>query len=136
MGILISDYLKIRYGEKDVWENSKLKVELTPSILFKARLSDIKINNVAISEYNKTLNSATIMYRVSVGYNTNNNRKEELYEVEYTLRLNDEYGALMFLECKTCGAPLKESNGICPYCGTKHMRDTISNWVVTNIIKK
>ena len=52
------------------------------------------------------------------------------------LQLRDDFGAKTFLECQNCGAPLEESNGECKYCGMKHLRDTISNWVVTDVKQK
>lgn len=129
----ILEMLNIKYGIQENFDKAKVseKVEFNIHRVI-GKLQNIKINNIAIYNYKKTLNSATIIYRVSVGYDYGGTRREKLYEVEYTLQLRDEYGAQLFLECKNCGAPLEESTGICKYCGMKHLRDTIENWVVTN----
>ena len=91
---------------------------------------------MSIADYQKSLNSATLRYRVSVGFDLDERRNEKLYEVEYTLQLRDEYGEQKFLTCQNCGAPLEEASGQCKYCGMKHLRDTISNWVVTDYKEK
>lgn len=134
----IIEFLQIKYGRKQNFEKAKVSERVLIHIGDKttSSLSNIKINQIAISGYQKSLNSATLRYRVSAGYNQNGMRKEKLYEVEYTLQLRNEYDASAFLKCENCGAPLKESDGVCPYCGMKHIRDTISNWVVTDVVEK
>ncbi len=134
----ILEFLQIKYGEKKEFKKARVseKVLIPIGDKMSSTLSKIKINNIAISDYQKSLNSATLRYRVSIGFNVNGERKEKLYEVEYTLQLRDEYDSMAFLQCKNCGAAIKETDGICPYCGTKHIRDTISSWVVSDIKEK
>lgn len=134
----ILEYLDVKYQNKSQFEQSNVADDLMMRIGPKAtsRLSDIKINQIAISDYKKSLHSATITYRVSIGFNLGGNRREKLYEVLYTLRLRDEYGSKQFLRCEVCDAPLTETSGECKYCGTKHIRDTVENWLITNVIEK
>lgn len=132
----ILEYLQIQYGKQEKFVSKVSKQLQLPDIPKTAtKVSRIKINHVALSDYSKSLNSATLTYRVSVGFDTDA-RQEKLYEVDYTLQLNDEYGSAKFLTCENCGAPLKESTGECSFCGTKHIRDTVQNWVITGIQEK
>lgn len=132
------EYLQIKYGSQERFDKARIseKVMIDVGDKFPGQLTEIKVNQIAISDYKKSLNSATLRYRVSIGFTLDGVRKEKLYEVEYTLRLRDEYDSAAYLMCKNCSAPLKESDGVCPYCGTKHVRDTISNWVVADVIEK
>jgi hypothetical protein len=134
----ILELLQIVYEGKSGFEKSKVSDKVVFNIGNKTSspLSNIKINNIAISGYKKSLNSATIMYRISIGFDVDVSRHEKLYEVEYTLQLRSEFGEQAFLECQNCGAPLEEQIGECTYCGMKHLRDTISNWVVTDCKEK
>jgi hypothetical protein len=134
----ILEYLPIKYAGKADFEKARVseKVLFNTSEKTNRNLSNIKINNMSISDYQKSLNSATLKYRVSVGFDLDHVRNEHLYEVEYTLQLRDDFGAKTFLECQNCGAPLEESSGECKYCGMKHLRDTISNWVITDVKQK
>ena len=129
----ILELLQLQYEGKRNFEKAKVSNKVLLNVENKSvgKLSNIKINNMAISDYQKSLNSATLKYRVSIGFDLDCARREKLYETEYTLQLRDEYGEQKFLECQNCSAPLEEYSGECKYCGMKHIRDTISNWVVT-----
>lgn len=134
----IQEFLAIKYAGQGDFEKAnvseKIKLNLGPKSM--SRISNIKINQIAISDYAKSLNSATITYRVSVGFDMGGSRREKLYEVLYTLQLRDEYEESKFLKCSVCDASLESTNGECKYCGTKHIRDTIENWVVTGVKEK
>ena len=134
----IQEYLAIKYAGQENFEKAnvseKIKLNVGPKSM--SRIGNIRINQIAISNYVKSLNSATITYRVSVGFDMGGTRREKLYEVLYTLQLRDEYGEKQFLQCDVCGAPLTETSGECKYCGTKHLRDTIENWFITDIKEK
>ena len=129
------EYLQLKYEGKEHFEKAKVsdKVLINIGNKQKTKLQNVKINSMSVSDYQKSLNSATIKYRISIGFDLHGQRNEKLYEIEYTLQLRDEYGSKMFLECSNCGAPLEESSGECKYCGMKHLRDTISSWVVTDV---
>lgn len=133
------ELIQIQYEGKQDFEKAKVSEKVLMNVEKRrcsGTLLNIKINNIAISDYHKSLNSATITYRVSMGFDVDARRCEKLYEIEYTLQLRDEFGEKVFLECKNCGAPLEEESGECTYCGMKHIRDTISNWVVTSYKEK
>ena len=134
----ILELLQLQYEGKANFEKAKVseKVLLNVNRADKSTLSNIKFNNMAIADYQKSLHSATLKYRASVGFDANRIRQEKLYEIEYTLQLRDDFGEKTFLECKNCGASLEESDGECKYCGVKHLRDTISNWVITDCREK
>lgn len=131
----IVEYLQIKYAGKKEFEKSNISPKILIDVGDKGitRLSNVKINQIAIADYIKSQNSATILYRVSVGFDAFGERKEKLYEVEYTLQLRDEFGEQKFLKCDNCGAPLNESSGECEYCGMKHIRDTIESWFIIGI---
>lgn len=133
----VIEFIQLQYGVIDGFDKANVSKEFTVvGDIKKASLSNMKINSMSIGDYQKSLNSATIKYRVSIGFDVNGARQEKLYEMEYTLQLRDEYGEQKFLECQNCGAPLEEASGECKYCGMKHLRDTIESWVVTNIKEK
>ena len=133
----VDEYIQVQYTGQNGFKLSNVSKQLQLPDIPKTitRVSGIKVNHVALSDYSKSLNSATLTYRVSVGFDVGK-RQEKLYEVDYTLQLNDEYGSAKFLTCENCGAPLKESTGECSFCGTKHIRDTVQNWVITGIQEK
>lgn len=134
----IIEFLAIKYMGQEQFEKAnvseKLQLNLGPKSL--SKVSDIKINQIAISNYVKSQNSATITYKVSTGFTLGGSRREKLYEVLYTLQLRDEFEESKFLRCTVCDAPLESTSGECKYCGTKHIRDTIENWVVTGVVEK
>ena len=134
----ILELLQLQYEGQQEFEKAKVSDKVVFNLGNKtlASLSNIKINNIAICDYQKSLNSATIRYSASVGFDLSERRYEKLYEIEYTLQLRDEFGEKAFLECQNCGAPLEEAVGECKYCGMKHIRDTISNWVITDCKEK
>jgi hypothetical protein len=134
---LLYEYLEIKCGQKDDFEKANVSNKIKLNIKKQyCDLTDFKINQISIFGYSKSLNSATIKYKVSAGYGIGRDRKEKLYEIHYTLQLKDEFEDSTFLNCKNCGAPLEESSGFCKYCGMKHIRDTITNWVVTSVTEK
>ena len=138
MSTFIMEYLAIKYAGQETFDKAKVseKILLNLGPKSMSRISNIKINQIAISDYAKSLNSATITYRVSAGFDMGGSRREKLYEIGYTLQLRDEFEEAKFLKCSVCDAPLESTSGECKYCGTKHIRDTIENWVVTSVKEK
>ena len=133
----VLEYINIQFGKQSDFEIAKISDKIKLNVIRQVgNISAIKVNQMSISNYQKSLNSATITYRVSAGYELGGRRREKLYEIEYTLQLRDEYGEQQFLQCDVCGAPLEEATGHCKYCGTKHIRDTISHWVITDVKEK
>lgn len=136
--VLIYEYLDIKNQVKENFEESNVDEGLRYMISvsdIKRNVSNITFNNVVIQNYVKTNEYATITYGVSIGYTLGNNEKmQERYKVEYTLKLRDDNMEKDILICENCGATL-ESTGIesCPYCGTRIIRDTKMSWKFTSI---
>ena len=135
--IFINEFLEIRYNEKDKFEHSNVEEGLEELIEQSSRrgnVYDINIHKIAISAYNKTNEYATIVYQASVGYNINENRQEERYTIEYTLKLSENGIADKILKCDNCGATI-DSTAIenCPYCDARIIRDTRMSWKFTSI---
>lgn len=132
----IREYLYIKYGmasdydKARVGERTDIYIDKQP----KATLSDIRINAIAIYNYQKSRDYATVTYRVSVGYNISDSKRiETRYEVDYTIQLRDNQVASEVLKCENCGGiynSLTDTN--CPYCGVGIVRDTIMSWYITD----
>lgn len=91
-----------------------------------------EFHQIAIYHYKKTQYNATITYRCAVGFSRNGNQVETRYEVDYTLKLKDEYGVSQAMECPNCGGPYSATNkNVCLYCDTPILRDTYLNWTIT-----
>jgi hypothetical protein len=131
----IFELFQIKYEGKESFEKANVseKVILNVGKRSAAKITRLVIQSMQMVDYQKSLNSATIKYHVSVGYTKDGFREFKAYEIEYTLQLKDECGAQTYLKCKNCGAELTEHDGICVYCGTRNVRDTIMNWAVTNL---
>ena len=101
--VAIFEYLKIQHGETQSFEKAMISNRINFNIVqkYQGPMIDYKMNQIAICGYTKSTSSATIKYRVSVGFGEGKSRKEKLYDVEYTSQLIDEFDGLSFLKCKT-----------------------------------
>lgn len=132
----IIEYLNIVYRNQENFVKSGVNDNLIINLnkRDKSAIRNIKFNGISIYGYTKTLDYATITYRVSVGYNTNSGRKEERYELKYTYRLKENNLNTKSMRCSNCGGSLETAvDGVCPYCGTVFIKDTIMNWIVSDI---
>ena len=132
---LIIEFLNIRYGKQQDFEKSSVNNKLLLNIQKEGlhNISNITINKIAIYDYNKTVDYATINYKCSFGYDLDGKRKEERYSIDYTLQLsnNDSQSAMV---CENCGGVLSVNDKYeCPWCGAKIIMDTIMNWNFTEL---
>ena len=133
---LIYEYLAIRYEGKQRFTQSVVSDVLIAMIDQTAghTVSGETVHKVAMSDYVKTRECATITYQASVGYTLDGTPVEERYAVEYTMSLRDEYGEKKALVCPRCGgAYTSTSQTSCAYCGAGIVRDTIKSWRFTSI---
>ena len=139
---VIKDYLSIIHGNKKNFNEGTVSANVPKMVSSKnsGKISNVVFHRIAIYNYQKTLDYATITYRCSVGYKLNEKQIETRYEVQYTLQLKDQGVTTEILKCLNCNAPLDDFNGsknkyngVCPYCNTKIIRDTIMSWLVSDI---
>lgn len=147
---VISDYIQISHGQKSTFATNSVNELVARSVPRRenGNIMNLKVHKIAIYNYQKTLDYATVTYRCSVGYKLNSRQIETRFEVSYTFQIKEQGIATKNVICNTCGAPLdnfynKHTNpnihtktradGVCPYCGTKIIRDTIMNWLVSGI---
>lgn len=130
--------MNVKYGNQSNFEKSNINKNIAFNInkTDKQNISNIKFNGIAIYNYIKTMDYATITYRCSFGYDLNGRRQEVRYDIDYTLQLYDNNIAQKALKCNNCGGTLSLKDGnVCPYCGTKVIMDTIMNWYITEVTK-
>ena len=133
---LVCEFLAIRYEGRQSFEKSIVSEGLIAMIDRQPghTVNDESVHQVAMSNYVKSLECATITYQASVGYLLDGNRVEERYAVEYTMSLRDEYGEKKALICPRCGgAYTSTSQKYCAFCGSGIVRDTVKSWRFTSI---
>lgn len=147
---VISDYIQISHGQKSTFASNSVNELVARSVPNRehGNISNLRIHKIAIYNYQKTLDYATVTYRCAVGYKLNSRQIETRFEVSYTFQIKEQGIATKNVICNTCGAPLDnfynkhtnpdihtktKADGVCPYCGTKIIRDTIMNWLVSGI---
>lgn len=139
------NYLEIIHGQKNSFQTNTVNKNTMSNVIKKENgtISNVNIHRISIYNYQKTLDYATITYRLSVGYQLNNKQIETRYEIQYTLQIKEQGVVSKALLCDNCGASLEDfstyskenplTKGICPYCNTKIIRDTIMSWMVSDI---
>lgn len=134
----LKDYIHIRFGKETEFKNSEnTRLQFMVQKEQSGNISDIKINKIAISNYTKTREYATITYQVSLGYTLNGSRIETRYDVEYSFQLQENHVASANMTCPVCGAAIENSSWTkCLYCDTAIVKDTIFNWYITNVKEK
>ena len=145
---VLRDYLSITHEGKNDFEKNTVNANVMRQVPRKTRgtVSNINFHRTSIYNYQKSLDYATIAYRCAIGYKLNGTQIETRYEVLYSLQLKEHGVATEIIKCKNCNAPLDnffnnnmskytttKNDGVCPYCGTKIIRDTIMSWNVTRI---
>ncbi len=135
--VFMNEYLDIKYREKTSFSNSNVDPSLKAMIDIaetKAATTDVSVHKVAICDYLKTNEYATIFYQVSVGYNLNGEKKEERYKIEYTMKLKENGVSEEIMKCDNCGAAIDSTEyEVCPYCDVRIIRDTRMSWKFTSI---
>lgn len=136
----ITEYLDIKFYNKNNFTVNTVDKNILPQIKKEkdCLVSDVFFNKIAIVDYKKIDEYATITYAVSVGFknnkNTTNDRVETRYMVKYTLRLSDNGISSKAVACPNCGASINDTSiTICPYCDKKIISDTIMNWIISSI---
>lgn len=132
----VNEYINIKYGTQKDFVKSKIdgNVLIDTSKESSASISNIIINAIAIYDYTKTRDYATVTYKVSVGYDKNGSRVETRYEVNYTLQLYKDDIAMASMVCPNCGGTYDSTaDAVCPYCDAPIIKDTVMTWVVTAI---
>jgi hypothetical protein len=137
MKVFIAEYLDIIYRQNSRFEESNIDDRLLTNIQLESmivRPTNVVMNNMAICDYTKSSDYATITFNVSAGYNIGTTRHEKLYAVEYTFKLLDGHMLTEALLCNNCGGALNSTSiKICPYCDTRIIRDTIMTWKFSSI---
>ena len=133
----IIEYINIKHGTQQSFQKSKIDKNINYNIQKTASstISNIIFNRIAIYDYKKTNDYATITYKVSVGFDRNGKRIETRYELDYTLQLKEDEIHTKTMTCDNCGGPLSTIDTVCPFCSVKIIKDTIMNWVVMRIIE-
>lgn len=131
----VIEYLNIKYGSQQGFIKSKTDKNINYNIqkTTSSTVSNITFNRIAIYDYKKSNDYATITYKVSVGFDRNGKRIETRYELDYTLQLKDDGIHTKTMTCNNCGGPLSTIDTVCPFCDVKIIKDTIMNWMVMKI---
>ena len=132
----IIEYLDIKYGKSSRFKKSKVNKNILFNInkIKGQSVSNLTFNGIAIYNYEKSIDYATIVYRCSFGYDLNGQRREVRYDIDYTLQLFDNGIAQKAMTCSNCGGVLSINDNVeCPYCGSKIIMDTIMNWYITEM---
>lgn len=131
----IKDFVNIKFGKEITFKNTEnTRMQFNIQKEKNGTISNLKINKIAISNYVKTREYATIIYQVSVGYDFNQTRIETRYIVEYTYQIQNNEIASVSMTCPNCGAAIESTHETkCSYCDAAIVTDTIFNWYITNI---
>ena len=130
----VQEYIEISYGMKESFnKNVSNRIKVSKNGI-SGSVSNVTHNGIAIYNYKKAVDYATVVYRCSVGYDLNGNRVETRFEVDYSYELATEQNENMGLFCPICGGRYDSIHDTkCPYCGALVVKDTYMNWFVTNI---
>jgi len=101
---------------------------------------NIIFHKIAISMYNKNLDSANVKFQIALEYTTtkdssSNTKVQSKYEINYTYTFKDTETQGFSLRCSYCGAPLEGTNITCNYCGTQVIRNLGQVWKISSLKK-
>ncbi len=137
LNLFLNEYLKIRYGEAEEFEESNTEKGLemsVPRAEAPAAVKNVAFHDCAIRNYLKTSEYATITYIATVGYTAGDKKYEDRYQVDSTLKLSEEGIPKKLLICSQCGGSIDTTaNKTCPYCGAGIVWDTRFSWRFTAI---
>ena len=131
---VVREYIEILYDSRTTFSGNVSDRFVVDNKKVGQSFSNLKFNGIAIYNYIKASDYATVVYRCSVGYDIGGNREETRYEVDYSYELVSENNENMGLLCPVCGGrydSIKDTK--CPYCGALVVKDTYMNWFITNI---
>ncbi len=137
VGLLLTEYLKIRYGELEDFKDSNVErdlISMVPKAETAGAVTDVNFHDCAVRNYLKTQEYATITYIATIGYTALGRRFEERYQVDSTLKLSEEGIPKKLLICSQCGGAIDTTaHKFCPYCGSGIVWDTKLSWRFTSV---
>lgn len=95
---------------------------------------NINFHKIAISNYTKNGDYATIKYQASLEY-TGERLTQTKYEVSFTFMFKNSGQESVSKRCTYCGAPIDETATTCQYCGTVVVRNIEKTWKLSNYKK-
>lgn len=137
VGLLLTEYLKIRYGELEDFKDSNVErdlISMVPKAENAGAVTDVNFHDCAVRNYLKTQEYATITYIATIGYTALGRRFEERYQADSTLKLSEEGIPKKLLICSQCGGAIDTTaHKFCPYCGSGIVWDTKLSWRFTAV---
>lgn len=137
VGLLLTEYLKIRYGELDDFKDSNVEndlISMVPKAEAAGTVTGVNFHDCAIRNYLKTQEYATITYIATIGYTALGRKLEERYQVDSTLKLSEEGIPKKLLICSQCGGAIDTTaHKFCSYCGSGIVWDTKLSWRFTAV---
>ena len=123
--------------------NGKMKTFAEEEILNgNNSISDLKIHNTVVSNYNKNNNKATIIFSIAYQYYLlNDGTKKKIQdrvriEFIYTLELEEKTKSpILDFHCPNCGSPFHNiDDDSCSYCGSKLLKFFNRIFICNNIV--
>ena len=123
--------------------NGKMKTFAEEEILNgNNSISDLKIHNTVVSNYNKNNNKATIIFSIAYQYYLlNDGTKKKIQdrvriEFIYTLELEEKSKSpILDFHCPNCGSPFHNiDDDSCSYCGSKLLKFFNRIFICNNIV--
>ena len=140
--ILMDVYHSIEKGDVSRL-NGKMKAFAEEEILNGCNcISDLKIHNTVISNYNKNKNKATIIFSIAYQYyllkDGIKKKIQDRVRIEfiYTLVLEEESESpILDYHCPNCGSPFSNiDDNSCSYCGSKLLKIFNRIFICNNIV--
>ena len=140
--ILMDVYHSIEKGDVSRL-NGKMKAFAEEEILNGCNsISDLKIHNTVISNYNKNKNKATIIFSIAYQYyllkDGIKKKIQDRVRIEfiYTLVLEEESKSpILDYHCPNCGSPFSNiDDNSCSYCGSKLLKIFNRIFICNNIV--
>jgi rRNA maturation endonuclease Nob1 len=95
-------------------------------------IDQIKFHKIAIFNYEKSEELATVRYQISSEYFDGTRTHQLKHEVDVSYLFRDMDQKSFALQCANCGAPLKRENRTCEYCGVPVVRNIERVWRISH----
>ena len=140
--ILMDIYHSIKNGDVSGLEG-KMKTFAEDEALKHNSISDLKIHNTVISNYNKNNKKATIIFSIAYQYYIlKDGTKKKIQdrvrmEFIYTLELEEKTKSpILDFHCPNCGSPFHNiDDDSCSYCGCKLLKIFNRIFICNNIVR-